>query len=319
MREIGFHAPHERFSPKRLLQCVSQAEQAGFHTAMCSDHFHPWSEEQGESGFAWSWLGAALEKTKLTFGTVSAPGQRYHPAILAQAVATLNEMYPERVWVALGSGQLLNEGITGQVWPTKAERNARLRECVQVMRALWAGETVNHTGKVAVQEATLYTRPAKRPLVYCPALTTETARWGGSWADGLLTGAAEPKQMRKMITAFGEGGGVGKPVRVQAGFLISDDKEKGMEEAKKEWGTNVLGAKLQAELRLPAQFEAAAKFVRGDDMLQSVQISSSPAEFADYLNSQFEVGVTAVYVHFISCDQERSIEWFGEKVLSQFT
>ncbi|MGV3774422.1 MAG: TIGR03885 family FMN-dependent LLM class oxidoreductase [Verrucomicrobiales bacterium] len=318
MRKIGFHAPHERFSPRRLLDCVAMADKAGFAEAMCSDHFHPWGEQQGESGFAWSWLGAALERTKLSFGTVSAPGQRYHPAILAQAIATLNQMYPERLWVALGSGQFLNEGITGQVWPSKRERNSRLLECVQVMRALWAGETVNYHGRIVVEEATLYTRPPKQPVVFCPALTTETARWGGSWADGLLTGAAEPGRMRMMIEAFSEGGGAGKPVGVQAGFLIADDKQKGMEEAKTNWGTNVLGAKLQGELRLPSQFDAAAKFVQTKDMLQSVQVSTSAAEFADYLNEQFEAGVARVFVHFVSCEQERSIEWFAEKVLPQF-
>jgi len=110
---------------------VQVAEAAGFDAAMCSDHWAPWSDEQGESGFAWSWLGAALEATSLSLGVVNAPGQRYHPAIIAQAAATLGVMYPDRFWVALGSGQLLNEHITGEPWPIKSERNERLREAAR--------------------------------------------------------------------------------------------------------------------------------------------------------------------------------------------
>lgn len=109
MAKFGYHVSHEQFKPSTLLQYVQLAEQAGFTHALSSDHFYPWSELQGQSGFAWSWLGAALQATNLTFGVVNAPGQRYHPAIIAQAAATLAEMFPNRFWVALGSGQALNE------------------------------------------------------------------------------------------------------------------------------------------------------------------------------------------------------------------
>src|SRR5690606_27162420 len=125
--KFGYHASHEQFSPSELLALVKLAEKAGFDAAMCSDHFTPWSERQGQSGFAWSWLGAALQATdSLSFGMVNAPGQRYHPAIIAQAIATLSEMFPSRLWCAFGSGQLMNEHITGQGWISKAERNSRL-------------------------------------------------------------------------------------------------------------------------------------------------------------------------------------------------
>ncbi|HUP66259.1 MAG TPA: LLM class flavin-dependent oxidoreductase [Thermoanaerobaculia bacterium] len=103
--KIGYHASHEQFTPRDLLEYVRSAERAGFELAMCSDHLFPWSESQGESGFAWSWLGAALEATSLPFGVVNAPGYRYHPAIIAQAAATLAQMYPERFWIAIGSGE----------------------------------------------------------------------------------------------------------------------------------------------------------------------------------------------------------------------
>lgn len=140
MTVYGLHASHEQIPPADLLDAVVRAEQAGFTAAMCSDHFSPWSVRQGESGFAWSWLGAALQATDQTpFGVVNAPGQRYHPAIVAQAVASLASMYPGRFWAALGSGEASNEHITGARWPRKDLRNARLRECVDIIRALLEG------------------------------------------------------------------------------------------------------------------------------------------------------------------------------------
>ena len=141
---IGYHCSHEQHPPSALLRYVVSAERAGFSAAMCSDHFAPWSLSQGHSGFAWSWLGAALQATRLSFGTVNAPGQRYHPAIIAQAAATLSEMYPERFWLALGTGEALNEHITGAGWPDKATRRARLVESAAIIRALFQGETVTH-------------------------------------------------------------------------------------------------------------------------------------------------------------------------------
>ena len=115
MTVIGFHCSHEQISPAQLLKDVHKAEQAGFTAGMSSDHFSPWSERQGESGFAWSFLGAALATTNIPFGVVNAPGQRYHPAIIAQAIATLAQMFPGRFWAALGSGEASNERITGEI------------------------------------------------------------------------------------------------------------------------------------------------------------------------------------------------------------
>ena len=166
MTVIGFHNSHEQIHPAQLLRDVQHAEQVGFTAAMCSDHLVPWNPRQGHSGFAWSWLGAALATTGLPFGAVNAPGQRYHPAIVAQAIATLGAMFPGRFWVALGTGEASNEHITGDRWPRKEVRNARLRECVDVIRALLAGEEVSHDGLVTVDRARLWTLPAEPPKLY---------------------------------------------------------------------------------------------------------------------------------------------------------
>src|SRR3954471_13259911 len=195
MTVIGFHNSHEQVHPADLLRAVRHAEEVGFTAAMCSDHLEPWSERQGQSGFAWSWLGAALATTSLPFGAVNAPGQRYHPAIVAQAVATLAAMFPGRFWVALGSGENSNEHITGDRWPRKEVRDARLRECVDVIRALLAGEEVTHDGLVTVDRAKLWTLPDEPPALIAPAVTPPTARAGAAWADGLVTVNQAPDRL----------------------------------------------------------------------------------------------------------------------------
>jgi coenzyme F420-dependent glucose-6-phosphate dehydrogenase len=317
-RKIGYHACHERFAPSYLLTCVQAAAAAGFKDAMCSDHFHPWSERQGQSGYAWSWLGAALASADLIFGTVSAPGQRYHPAILAQAAATLSEMYPDRLWLALGSGQALNENITGASWPSKAQRNARLFECAQIMRALWQGETVTHEGWATVVNARLYSRPLRAPLLLGAALTTETARWVGSWADGLLTGCAPHLEQRAIVEAFREGGGAGKPMFMQTTHALTT-LEEGKRVAFEQWRTNVLGAALQADLDSPAKYDAAAAFVQLEDMERFVRISPDAARHGDWLHENLSLGFNKVFVHLMSEDQVRSIQEFGEHVLPEFS
>ena len=141
MALIGYHASHEQFPPDALLALVQRAEQAGFGAAMCSDHFHPWSHAQGNSGHAWTWLGAAMAATTLPFGVVNAPVGRYHPAVIAQAAATLAIMHGDRFWLAVGSGEALNESITGAPWPPKDVRNARL----QGFAEHWVAERLSAT------------------------------------------------------------------------------------------------------------------------------------------------------------------------------
>ena len=184
---IGFHISHEQFSPHNLLRLAILAEKAGFDSILSSDHFHPWSKEQGECGFAWSWLGAAMQATKMEFGIVNAPGQRYHPAIIAQAVATLDNMFPNRFWYCAGSGEAINENITGEKWPPKKIRNERLKESVSIMKDLWVGKKITFNGHIKIENAQLYTRPKKTPKVYGAALTEKTAAWLSDWSDGLIT------------------------------------------------------------------------------------------------------------------------------------
>ena len=317
MARIGYHASHEQFPPSELLELVRAAEEAGFSAAMCSDHFLPWIPEQGESGFTWSWLGAALQATSLSFGTVTAPGDRYHPAIIAQAAATLGEMFPGRFWFAAGSGEALNEHITGATWPSKAERNARLRECVDVMRALWRGERVTHRGLVNVVDAQLYTRPGKPIQVFIAAVTPATAEWAGEWSDGLLTVSQPKETLREVIDGFRRGGGEGKPMMVQVKVAYDRDDATALRRAHEQWRGNIFASDVLATLALPEQFEAAAEFVRPEDVAEHVHISSDASRHAAWIAEYAEMGFDAVYVHNVGTAQREFIDAYAERVLPQ--
>jgi coenzyme F420-dependent glucose-6-phosphate dehydrogenase len=317
MTRISYHISHEQFTPSRLLDLVVRAEKAGFQGALSSDHFHPWSNIQGNSGFAWSWLGAAMAKTSFSFGVVNAPGQRYHPAIIAQASATLAAMFPRRFWIAVGSGQALNEKITGTAWPDKQTRNERLKECVDVIRALWSGEKVTHKGLVEVEEAKLYSLPQELPLVVGAAITEETAGWLGSWADALITVSHPPEMLKKIIGAFKKGGGEGKPLflKMQVSYDTSD--EKALEGAFSQWKTNIYSNTMLTELRSPEQFEAAAEFLEPEVLNDHVKISSDPIKHIEWIKEYAALGIDEIILHNVNTSQELFIDVFGKKVLPE--
>jgi coenzyme F420-dependent glucose-6-phosphate dehydrogenase len=315
---IGYHASHEQFAPSRLLSLVRQAEDAGFGALLSSDHFCPWSEAQGHSGLAWSWMGAALQATTLPVGVVTAPGQRYHPAIVAQGAATLAEMYPERFWLAVGSGQLMNEGITGDVWPPKRARNERLLESVEIIRALFAGETVTHHGHVHVVEARLYSRPDTPPPIVGAAITPETAEWLGSWADGLITISQPADEQRQVVDAFRRGGGEGKPMRLQVQLSYAPDEDDALSQAMDQWRNNVFPSMVLSDLRLPEQFDGAGRTVRPDDVREMVRVSADLGQHIAWVVEDLEMGFDEVYLHHVGRTQGQFIDVFGDQVLPAF-
>ncbi|HSJ91601.1 MAG TPA: TIGR03885 family FMN-dependent LLM class oxidoreductase [Ilumatobacter sp.] len=316
MTIIGFHASHEQMPPGELLDAVVLAEEVGFTAAMCSDHFSPWSERQGHSGFAWSWLGAALQATSLPFGVVNAPGQRYHPAIVAQAIATLASMYEGRFWAALGSGENSNEHITGDAWPRKEEREQRLRECVDVMRALFAGDTVSHDGLVTVDRARLFTRPATAPLLIGAAVSEQTAAWCAEWADGLITVGNQPERARRVLESYREAGGTG-PAHLQVHLAYAADDETALEIAHDQWRSNVFASPVSWDLPEIAHFDEASKHVRPDDMHDAVLISSDPAQHAAWIGDLAAVGFDGIYLHHVGQTQQEFLEVFGAHVLPE--
>jgi probable non-F420 flavinoid oxidoreductase len=315
MPVVGLHCSHEQIAPSRLLEHAKHAEAAGFGAIMSSDHFSPWSERQGESGFAWSWLGAAMGATDLPFGVVNAPGQRYHPAIIAQAAATLCEMFPGRLWIALGSGEASNEHITGAPWPDKATRNARLRECVDVMRALFAGETVTHDGHVHVDRAKLYTLPAEPPALVGPAISVETARRAGEWADGLATVNQPRAKLEEMIDAFRSNGGDGKRLVLQVHLSWAPTDEEALAIAHDQWRTNVFPPPTCWDLELPEDFDRLARDVTPEQVRDTVLVSADLAQHAAWLEELAALGFDEINLHHVGQDLSAFIDAFGEHVL----
>jgi probable non-F420 flavinoid oxidoreductase len=314
MTVYGIHASHEQIAPRALLDAIVHAERAGFSAAMSSDHFSPWSERQGQSAFAWSWLGAAMQATTLPFGVVNAPGQRYHPAIIAQAIGTLGVMFPGRFWAALGTGEASNEHITGQGWPRKDVRNARLRECVDVIRALLRGEEVSHDGLVRVDRARLWTRPEQPPALIGAAVSMETARWCAEWADGLITVNAPVERLRPLVEAYRDAGGRG-PLHLQVHLSWARDEAEASRIAHDQWRSNIFPPPVCWDLELTDHFDAVSTDVSPEQVAQVVNVSADLGWHAARLREYADLGFDEIYLHHVGQEQREFIDAFGAEVL----
>ncbi|MEU1971584.1 TIGR03885 family FMN-dependent LLM class oxidoreductase [Microbacterium sp. NPDC019599] len=311
---IGFHASHEQFPPSTLLSLVHQAEAAGFDAAMCSDHFAPWGLAQAQSGYSWSWLAAALATTSLRIGVVTAPGQRMHTAVAAQAVATLEEMFPGRFWAALGSGEALNEHITGDAWPAKADRETRLRAVVDVMRRLLAGERVDHDGAVRVHDARLWTRPAEPPPLLGAAVSRETAEWVAGWADGLVTVGHDPEALRRVVEAYRDAGGRG-PCAVQVHVALGATEDEALGVAAAQWRQATVPGHVMWDLEQPEDFDARSH--PGDDeaLRAGVLIGADADAMAARVAELAGCGFDEAYLHHVGVDQSVFIARAGDELL----
>jgi probable non-F420 flavinoid oxidoreductase len=314
MTDYGIHASHEQIPPAELLAAVVAAERSGFDAAMCSDHFSPWSARQGQSAFAWSWLGAALQATNLSFGVVNAPGQRYHPAVIAQAIGTLGAMYPGRFWAALGSGEYSNEHITGEPWPRKEVREARLLECVGVIRELLAGEEVTRDGLVKVDRAKLWTRPETAPALIGAAVSTKTAAWCAGWADGLVTVNAPEERLRAMIDAYRGAGGRG-PIALQVHLSWAPTEAEAEAIAHDQWRSNVFVPPVCWDLETVEHFDVVSAAVTLQQVRTVVNVSADLERHIEWLRGYAALGFDRIYLHHVGQDLMPFVETFGAKVL----
>jgi probable non-F420 flavinoid oxidoreductase len=316
MARIGFHASHEQIDPAQLLRDVQHAESAGFEMAMCSDHFSPWTTSQGHSGYCWAWLGAALATTSLSFGCVCAPGQRYHPAVVAQKVATLGAMFPGRFWVALGSGEASNEHITGDGWPDKELRTRRLEECVDVIRALLEGEVVTHRGLVTVDRAKVWERADPVPLLVAPAVSVESAARVAAWAEGMVTVNQPVARLREVVAAYRGAGGRGRlALQVHLSWAPSEEEALGI--AHDQWAANVYGPPVPWDTATVEAFDAMSAQVPLEAVRQPVRVSADLAEHRDWLAEYAALGFDDLYLHHVGQEQRAFVDAFGEHVLPQ--
>ena len=319
--EIGFHASHEQFSPSELVALAVRAEQNGFDLIMSSDHLNPWSELQGQSGFTWSWLGAAMQATKhISFGTIAIPGGwRYHPVMVAQAAATLSEMFPNRLaWLALGSGEALNESVVSAHWPAKEERNERMLEGAAIIKALWEGNTVTKTGGHHFTcKARIWSLPEVTPKAIVAALSKRTAAFAAPWADGLITVNQKEEELPAIIKAFRDNGGAGKPVYVQLHISWNSDPELAMTEGFEQWRNNLLSGAATEDLRTVQEFEQAGALVTPEDFKQSVLFGSDFDPFLALIRKYKDLGFHGVVLHNIGKNQAEFIDAFGKHILPQ--
>ena len=311
---VGFHASHEQIPPSALLDAVVGAERAGFDGAMCSDHLAPWSPRQGESGFALSWIAAALARTGFSIGMVNAPGQRYHPVMIAQAFATLEEMFPGRFWAAMGSGEAVNEHVTGDPWPAKDVRNRRLRESVDIIRRLMDGEEVSHDGLVRVHRARVWSRPEQPPPLFATAVSAETAGWAASWAHGLATVIQKPDALRRVVDAYRSAGGAG-PCILQVHLSWAPTDREAIAIARDQWRNGLLEPPTTWDLEQPEQFDAAVGEADDAALREALVIEDDAAALAGRVKELVEIGFDRVYLHHVGVDQAPFLDVAAAKII----
>lgn len=317
---LGYHASHEQHPPSALLRDVVEAERAGFRAAMCSDHLAPWSVRQGHSGFSWTWLGAAGAATTLPLGVVCAPVQRYHPVIVAQAAATMAEMFPDRFWLAAGSGEALNESVTGDAWPEKEALDTRLEEAAGLLRRLWAGEMVSHESRFfRLRRARVWSLPDRPPLLLGAAVSAEKAAKVARWADGMITVSRPPDELREVVRAFRENGGEGKPMLLQTKVSWAESYDEALRGAHEQWRTNVFRSTVLGDLDSPEKFDLAATHVRPEDVAKHVRVSEDLAQHARWIEQDARLGFERIYLHQVAGSQSAFLRAFGRDVLPRFS
>ncbi|HET8587048.1 MAG TPA: TIGR03557 family F420-dependent LLM class oxidoreductase [Candidatus Limnocylindria bacterium] len=323
MTRIGYAAMLEQFHPTDLLDWCAQAEAAGFEAGFqVSEHFHPWTPQQGNAAFAWSFMGALGQRTSLPFGTaVTCPGFRYHPAVIAHAAATLGAMYPGRFWLGLGAGEALNEHVVGPSWPEIGVRSAMLFEAVEIINKLFTGKVVKHSGEYFTMEsAKLYTRPDEPVPVYVATAGPLNAKRTGRYADGIITVGAADEKISMLWDRFREGATeAGKdPTKMKTQLQVhvswAPTQQQAEEQAIREWPNGGMPFPKQ-DIKNPEDFANMAKLVALKDFKNRMLISADLDQHVAELQNYVDMGFDEIYLHNVGRDQSAFIATFGEKVI----
>lgn len=321
---VGYAAMLEQFPPGEVLELAALAERHGFSGVMAADHFQPWTAQQGEASFVWNVLAALGQTTSGELGTgVTAPTFRYHPAIVAQASATLAAMYPGRHWLGVGSGEALNEHVVGRYWPDAPERIDRMFEAIDIIRKLFASgiaqRDVRHEGRYYRLESTrLWTMPETPPAIVVAASGPVTAKRAGRVADGIVTEGADVEKVAHLHERFDQGArdagrGAGlKILRVHVSWAGTD--EDAMANALAEWPH--LGLRFpKADIRSPHEIEQMARMVTPEHFAGRLLVSSDPDAHRAHLQRFLDLGVDRLYLHNVGRNQREFVETFGRDVL----
>jgi coenzyme F420-dependent glucose-6-phosphate dehydrogenase len=322
--KIGYAAMLEQFGPREVVDYSVAAETAGFSGVMAADHYQPWVPQQGQAAFVWNVMTAIAERTKGDVGPgVTCPSFRMHPAIVAQASATLAAMYPGRHWLGLGSGEALNEHILGEYWPETPERINRMFEAIEIIRKLFGsrGKDVKHEGKFFKLESTrLWTMPDEPPPIFIATAGPVTAKKTGMYADGLITVGAPEEKIGMIFDKVREGareaGRDPSKLRFIGQLHLSwaPTDEEALKNAMVEWPNGGMKFPKQ-DIKSPLDFEQMAKLVRPEDFEGRMLISSDPEKHRQQIQKFIDLGFDQVYLHNVGRNQTEWIEVFARDVL----
>ncbi len=313
MVSMGYFLSCEEFGPDELLRQARLAEDAGFEALWISDHFHPWNDDQGNSPFVWSVIGALSQVTSLPITTaVTCPTTRTHPGVVAHAAATVAVQCRGRFVLGVGSGEALNEHVFGDRWPPADVRLDMLREAVEVIRALHAGDQVRHRGRhYTVEDARLYTLPETPVPIYVSAFGRRAARLAGEIGDGFSSTIADPD----LVRTFREHGGGTAPA--QAGFKVcwADTEQDGVTTAHRRWAHEQLPGQLAQVLATPQQFEQASSLVSRQAVADAVPCGPDTQRPLDVIGRFADAGYDEVYAQQIGPNQDEFFRAWREHVL----
>jgi G6PDH family F420-dependent oxidoreductase len=291
---IGYFLSCEEYTPAELIEQARLAEQAGFDALWISDHYHPWNDEQGQSPFVWSMIGAISQVSSLPVTTaVTCPTVRIHPAVIAQAAATSSVLLNGKFVLGVGSGEALNEHVTGARWPSVDVREQMLEEAIAVLRELWTGEFVTHHGEhYTVEHARIYSRPEQPPPIYVSGFGPKSAALAGRIGDGYVTTMPD----RELLQAFRDAGGVGKPA--QAGYKVcwGSDDETCVKTAHRLWASSGVPGELAQVLPSPRHFEQVSQLVTEDMTRDSIAYGNNKDRHLNAFRPFAEAGYNEIYI-----------------------
>ncbi len=322
---LGYKASAEQFGPTELLGFGVLAEQVGFDSVFISDHLQPWRHEGGHAPAALPWLGALGARTeRVVLGTsVLTPTFRYHPAVIAQAFATLGVLYPGRVILGVGSGESLNEVPLGLEWPDGKERFARLKEAIELITTLWSQERVSYDGKYyRTDKATIYDRPDVPVPLYVGASGPAATRLAGRVADGFITTSGKPDTLYRdtLLPALAEGAGKAGRTLDDLDLLIEmkvsfdHDPEKALADTGY-WAALALTAEQKAGVEDPIEMQRLADALPIEQAASRWIVSADPDEHVEKIRHYIDLGFRHLVFHAPGPDQDRFLQLYGAEVL----
>jgi G6PDH family F420-dependent oxidoreductase len=316
MAKFGYSLSAEQLTVDETVKLAHDVEKMEFEFAMISDHFHPWTESEGQSAFVWSMLGALSQVTdSLEIGTgVTALLLRYHPAIIAQAAATVATLMEGRFVFGVGAGENLNEHIVGEGWPPVTIRHEMFAEAIDIIKTLWRGEKSNYYGNYyTIEDAKIYTLPDKLPPIIISAYGPKAAKIAGEMGDGLITTSPNAE----VVKTFQDNGGKGKPMYIQFTVSFDEDEEKAIQTAYDIWPIAGYNDPLNTELRLPKYFEKAKKMISPGDIAEQIPYGPDPQKYIDKITEALDLGFTHIYLNQIGHEQTKFMKFYKEQVITK--